>query len=486
MNDLARCSKVAAQTAKVNHMSSSDLENRIRRVTSDLREETTIPGQVGSPRPVEQRMAETSTPAVSVGVIDDFEVAWTRGFGTLAAGAAPATAHTPFQCGSISKPVFALAVMKLAETGTIDLDADVNEYLTSWRVPANDGWQPRLSLRQLLSHTAGTTVHGFPGYPASGPWPTVPDVLRGAAPANSQPIVVDVLPGTQFRYSGGGTTIAQQTIVDVTGKPFPDIMRELVLDPVGMTDSSYQQPAPPAFINRVARSHPWNGTETSGGYHIYPEMAAAGLWSSAADLARLGADVMRALRGKPSKLGLASETVSSMLRPQLPNQEVGQDFVGLGWFCAGKEETFRFFHDGWNHGYVASMLMLPAIGKGVVVMVDSHQGWMLRGEITAAVAREYGWPALKDVPEISDIAPDIAYAGSYGSANETIRVTQDGKRLLVTFPPQQPLPLYPGMGGEFFATAINLRLRFAGVDPARPSELTIVTGSKTETFTRAD
>lgn len=467
-------------------MSSSDLEDRIRRVMSDLREETTIPGRVGSPRPVEQRMAETSTPAVSVGVIDDFEVAWTRGFGTLAAGAAPATAHTPFQCGSISKPVFALAVMKLAETGTIDLDADVNDTLASWRVPANDGWQPRVSLRQLLSHTAGTTVHGFPGYPASGPWPTVPDVLRGAPPANSQPIVVDVLPGTQFRYSGGGTTIAQQAIVDVTGKPFPDLMRELVLDPVGMTDSSYQQPAPPEFTHRVAGGYPWNGTETSGGYHVYPEMAAAGLWSSAADLARLGADVMRALRGKPSKIGLSSVTVSSMLHPQLANQEVGQDFVGLGWFCAGKENRFRFFHEGWNHGYVATMLMLPAIGKGVVVMVNSHQGWMLRGEITAAVAREYGWPALKDVPEIGDIAPDIAYAGTYENGAGKLHVTQDGKRLLVAFASQQPLPLYPTAAGEFFATAINLRLRFAGTDPARPSELTIVTGSKTETFTRAD
>src|SRR5207244_1450502 len=105
-------------------------------------------------------------------------------------------------CGSISKPVFALAVMKLAESGTIDLDADVNDYLTSWRLPASDGWQPRVSLRQLLSHTAGTTVHGFPGYPASGPWPTAIQVLRGAPPANTSPVVVDVLPGTQLRYSG--------------------------------------------------------------------------------------------------------------------------------------------------------------------------------------------------------------------------------------------------------------------------------------------
>jgi CubicO group peptidase (beta-lactamase class C family) len=431
-------------------------------------------------------MAQACTPALSVGVIDNFEVAWTRGFGTLATGAEPATATTPFQSGSISKPVFALAVMKLAEAGAIDLNTDVNEYLKSWHLPGKDGWQPRITLRQLLSHTAGTTVHGFPGYPASGPWPTVPQILRGVPPANTQPVVVDVLPGTQFRYSGGGTTIAQQVVVDMTGTPFPELMRELILDPVGMADSGYEQPAPSVFAKRAARGHPLNGIEIEGSYHVYPEMAAAGLWTAAAELALLGAEIMRALRGDASKLGLAPETVSSMLRPQLPNQEIGQQFVGLGWFCAGKEQSFRFFHDGWNPGYVATMLMLPAIGKGAVVMLNSNQGWMLGGEITAAVGREYGWPALKDIPEISTVVPDVAYAGIYESASGKIVVARDGNRLLVEFARQQALPVYPAAAGDFVATAINLRLRFAGDNAARPSELTVFNGNTTELFKRAD
>jgi len=467
-------------------MSTSALEERIRRVMSDLREETTIPGQYGSPSPVHQRMAQTCTPALSVGVIDNFEVAWAAGFGTLAAGAEPATANTPFQSGSISKPVFALAVMKLVETGTIDLDTDVSDYLKSWHMPGKDGWQPRVSLRQLLSHTAGTTVHGFPGYPASGPWPTVPQILGGAPPANTQPVVVDILPGTQFRYSGGGTTIAQQVVVDVTGTPFPELMREVILDPVGMADSGYEQPAPSGFARRAARGHPLNGTEIEGSYHVYPEMAAAGLWTSAADLALLGAEIMRALRSDASKLALAPETVNSMLRPQLPDQQIGQEFVGLGWFCAGKEQNFRFFHDGWNHGYVAAMLMLPAIGKGAVVMLNSNQGWMLLGAIKAAIGREYGWPALKDVPEISNVVPDVAYAGIYENGNGKIMVARDGNRLLVEFAHQRALPVYPAAAGEFFARAINLRLRFAGGDTARPPELTVVNGNKTESFKRTD
>ena len=467
-------------------MSTSALEERIRRIMSDLREETTIPGQYGSPSPAHQRMAQTCTPALSMGVIDNFEVAWAGGFGTLAAGAEPATANTPFQSGSISKPVFALAVMKLAERGTIDLDTDVNDYLKSWHLPGRDGWQPRVTLRQLLSHTAGTTVHGFPGYPASGPWPTVFQILRGVPPANTQPVVVDVLPGTQVRYSGGGTTIAQQVVVDVTGTPFPDLMRELILDPVGMTNSGYEQPAPSAIAKRAARGHPLNGIGIEGGCHVYPEMAAAGLWTTAADLALLGAEVMRALRGDASRLALAPETVSSMLRPQLPDQEIGQDFVGLGWFCAGQEQNFRFFHDGWNHGYVATMLMLPAIGKGAVVMLNSNQGWVVRNEITAAVGREYGWPALKDIPEISSVVPDVAYGGLYESVNGKMKVARDGNRLLVEFAHQQALPVYPAGAGEFVARAINLRLRFADGDGARPPELTVVNGSKTESFKRTD
>ncbi len=467
-------------------MSTSDLEDQIRRVMSDLREETSIPGQYGSATAVHQRMAQTCTPALSVGVIDNFEVAWARGFGTLAARADPAAADTPFQSGSISKPVFALAVMKLAETGVIDLDMDVNHYLKSWHLPDKDGWQPRVTMRQLLSHTAGTTVHGFPGYPASRPWPTIAQILCGVPPANTQPVVVDVLPGTQFRYSGGGTTIAQQVVVDVTATPFPELMRELILDPVGMGDSSYEQPAPSGFARRAARGHPWNGIEMEGSHHVYPEMAAAGLWTTAADLALLGVQVMRALRGDTSKLALAPETVSSMLRPQLPNQEIGKEFVGLGWFCAGKAQNFRFFHDGWNHGYVATVLMLPTIGKGAVVMVDSNQGWMLPREITAAVGREYGWPALKDIPEISGVVPDVVYAGTYESATGKAMVARDGNRLLVELAGQQELPVYPAVDGDFVARAINLRLRFAGSDAVRPSELTVVTGNQTESFKRTD
>src|SRR5262245_2289852 len=296
-------------------------DDRIARVLADLRPEAAVPAREGPAQPLTQRMAYYATPGASIGVVDDGALAWARGFGVRTMrGADAVTANTPFQAGSIAKPVFALAVMRLIEDGTLDLDADVNGYLTSWQVPANGGWQPRITLRQLLSHTAGTTVHGFRGYPASGPWPTPLAVLQGVPPANTPEVIVDLLPGLTFRYSGGGTTIAQQVVVDVLRRPFPELMRELTLDPLGMADSTFEQPLPASMAARAAVAHPLNGQPLPGGAHVYPEMAAAGLWTTAADLSRLAVELMRTLRGERSALPLKPETLQLMLRPQLSDQ----------------------------------------------------------------------------------------------------------------------------------------------------------------------
>src|SRR5262249_27708993 len=151
---------------------------------------------------------------------------------------------TLFQAGSVSKPIFALAVMRLAQEGKVDLDEDVNRYLISWKVPANGSWQPRITLRQLLSHSGGMTVHGFPGYASDEKVPSVLDILDGRPPANTPRIEVNIVPGTQLRYSGGGITVAQQLVVDLLGEPFPKMMREVILDPLRMKHSTYEQPLP--------------------------------------------------------------------------------------------------------------------------------------------------------------------------------------------------------------------------------------------------
>ncbi|HEY9909415.1 MAG TPA: serine hydrolase domain-containing protein, partial [Thermosynechococcaceae cyanobacterium] len=265
------------------------IEQRIERFINNLLPATALEGKFGSPKNLYEQLARYHTPGISIAVINDFEIEWARGFGVCEAETTRAvTPDTLFQAASISKPVFALAVMRLVQEGRLNLDEDINTYLTSWRAPAIEDWQPRITLRQLLSHTAGLTVHGFPGYRNSEPLPTTVQILNGEPPANTDKVEVNIIPGLHHRYSGGGTTVAQQVLVDVLGKPFPEIMRELVLDPLGMTNSTYQQPLPNHWSAKAATAHLFSGIPLEGKHHVYPEMAAAGLWTTAADLAKVG------------------------------------------------------------------------------------------------------------------------------------------------------------------------------------------------------
>jgi CubicO group peptidase (beta-lactamase class C family) len=257
-------------------------------------------------------------------------------------------------------------------------------------------------------------------------------------------------------------------------------MRELILDPLGMTDSTFEQPLPAAMAARAATAHPWNAVQTRDGWHVYPEMAAAGLWTTAGDLARLGAEIMRTLRGDRSPLGLKQGSVAEMLRPQLPDQEIGQDFVGLGWFCSGQDDRFQFGHQGGNEGFLAEMRLFPARGQGTVVINNSIQGWPLRREIIKAVGREYGWPSPQATPAATTPS-GTDYSGLYGNQDgQTFEVTQDAEGLLLRFGQQPPIPLRAiSSDGEFLARAVNLRVRFEDADVGRPLAMKVVSGGKT-------
>ena len=443
-------------------MPSEDV-SRIERVVADLRPQSPCrPGQKGF-RSLGERMAELGTPGASVAAIDNFEVAWARGFGVRKQGEpAPVLADTPFQVGSISKPVFALAAMRLAQDSRIDLDADVRDYLKSWQLPdGDDGWAPRVTLRQLLSHTAGTTVHGFPGYAAGGPIPSLTQVLNGAPPANTQPVFVDLIPGFQFRYSGGGTTIAQLAVSEIIGRPFPELMRELVLAPLAMEDSSYEQPPSSRLADGGASAHPFSAVPVAGGWNIYPEMAAAGLWTTARDIARLGVAVMRGLRGEGSGLGLLQESFSEMVRPQLPNHVAGTDFVGLGWFCFADGDAFRFGHAGWNHGFLADARFYPATGEGAVVIINSNQGWPLIEELFKSLEREYRWP-VPAAPAPSEAPAATGIEGTYrDNAGRAFHLRQADGKLLLQIADQDAIGLSPGPNGVLSAQVPQISLRLA-------------------------
>lgn len=231
-------------------------------------------------------MAALHVPGVSIAVIHDGKIEWANGYGVVSLGGAPVTPETLFQAASISKPLTAMAVMHLVQTGKLNLDTDVNLYLKSWKIPSNSFTEKtKITLRELLSHTAGMTVHGFPGYASDATLPTLLQVLNGAKPANSPAIYADIAPGSEWRYSGGGFVIAQQLLLDTTGKPFPAFMKETVLIPAGMSHSTYEQPLPRSRMTEAAMPYRSNGQPTPGGPHVYPEMSAAGLWTTPSDLA---------------------------------------------------------------------------------------------------------------------------------------------------------------------------------------------------------
>lgn len=323
-------------------------------------------------------------PGLSVAVIDGYKIAWTKTYGTTElGGTAPVTTKTLFQAGSISKPVAATGMLALVQAGKLSLAEDVNIKLKTWKVPENEFTkEQKVTLRRLASHTAGLTVHGFPGYDVDEKLPTLVQIFNGDRPANTPPIRVDLVPGTKERYSGGGITIEQQLMMDVSGKPFPVLMKETVLDKIGMTNSSYEQPLPAAWAERTAVGTRGSGKSIHGKWHVYPEMAAAGLWTTPTDLAKFAIEIALSRQGKSKKV-LSQKTTQEMLTPVL-------EAAGLGFFLV-KDHPGEFGHNGADEGFQALLVMNWETGQGGAIMANSDNGIMIANELLRSVAKEYAW-----------------------------------------------------------------------------------------------
>ena len=329
-------------------------------------------------------MEKFKVPGLSIAVIDNFQVIWAKGYGVIGTDSkTPVTTKTLFQAGSISKPVTATAALYMVEQGKLSLDENVNDKLKSWKVPDNEFTQTeKVTLRRLMSHTGGLTVHGFPGYEVDAPLPTLVQVLNGEKPANTAPVRVDFIPGTKVRYSGGGVTIEQLLMMDVSGKPFPVLLRETVLDKIGMADSSYEQPLPPTRAAATARGTYGDGKPVHGMWHIYPEMAAAGLWTTPTDLAHFAIEIALSKNGKSNRI-LSQKMTNEMLTPVLDN-------AGLGFFIF-KGNPGWFGHGGADEGFQALLGMSAETGKGAVIMADSDNGISVGALFFRSVVKEYGW-----------------------------------------------------------------------------------------------
>jgi CubicO group peptidase (beta-lactamase class C family) len=346
------------------------------------------------PYSLRELMDRFGVPGASIAVIKDYRIHWTKSYGTAdQTTKAPVTQETMFQAASISKPVTAFAVMRLVDARKLSLDEDVNKYLKSWKVPDSEFVRGRpVTLRALLSHTSGTgDGFGFPGYHPSAERPTLPQILNGEKPSNVGRVVWERPPFTASKYSGGGTVIVQLVLSDVAGKPFHDIMRELVLDPVGMTNSTFEQPLSPERDVKAARAHNGRGREMDAKWHVYPEQAPAGLWTTPTDLAKLAIEVQNALRGDSRILSRAA--AQEMVTP------VGTGPFAVGFAIGQRNEGWYFSHGGSNWGFQCNLVAHRLKGYGFVVMTNSDTGGRLNPEVEARIAAAYGWDSLdKPVP----------------------------------------------------------------------------------------
>lgn len=350
---------------------------------------------------IADRLAFWHVPGVSVAVINNGKVEWAKGYGVadLATGK-PVDPHTLFHGASLSKPINAISVMTFVQDGKLDLDKDINEQLTGWKLPSSEFTQTlKITLRRLLSHTAGMSMAYFGlGFPADGPETPLIDVLNGKPPA-TQPVRVEELPGKRFHYSGGAVAISQLMQEEVSKQPYPTIIKQRVLDPLGMTESTQEQRLTAEQLQHVAPGFK-AGKRVNGPERVYPAMSGAGLWTTPEDFCKVVVEIQRAAAGEKTRV-LSLGAAKAMLTPYIANSKNASSqnsTVGMGLFLAGQSHGRTFFHAGSHAGYACYMIGRLEGGQGVVVMTNGDDAFDLIGEIVQTVGREYGWPDYHFVP----------------------------------------------------------------------------------------
>ena len=345
------------------------------------------------------RMEHYKVPGISIAIVQDGKIGWAKGYGMAnTQSGTEVDTTTIFQAGSISKPLAALAALKLVEDGTIALDEDVNTYLKDWKIPESKFTQnEKVTLRRLLTHTAGMTVHGFPGYQQTDTFPSVNQVLNGKG--NTPEIVVDTLPGSIWRYSGGGYTVMEKVVEDVSGLPLEVYMASNILQPLGMTNSTYEQPLGTAYHSKASAAYDSEGAIIEGLWHNYPEQAAAGLWTTPRDLATYCIAIQEILKGKEDAV-LSKQTVEAMLTKH-------KNDWGLGPSLRWEADSLMFGHGGKNAGFTNDMRAFATKGNAVIVMTNADNGGRLIGEILRAVSKHYDWGISKQrVVAIEDLSEE--------------------------------------------------------------------------------
>jgi CubicO group peptidase (beta-lactamase class C family) len=429
-----------------------DQDRHIANVERGLRPAQAI---AGSPVPVSHisdEMRRLHVPGLSIAVIDDGRLAWAKGYGVVTPGGPRVTSDTLFQAASISKPVTAFGAMIMVQSGKLDLSRDVNSYLRSWTLPSAGS---TVTPGQLLSHTAGFNVSGFPGYAPGVPVPTVLQVLDGLTPANTAPVRIEAPPGSAWRYSGGGYTVLQQLMTELAGKPFDTYMQEQVLTPLGMSSSNFSQPASAQTLARAALPHDGSGRPHPGGPSTYPELAAAGMWTTPTDLARFTLGVQAALSGKSAVLD--QERARNMLTAV-------RNGYALGFEVSGSGAAASFAHGGSNRGYQNYLYGFVDGRRGAVVMTNGDAGDQVARATMRAIAAEYHWPSYQTVMRTAKPIPAKmarAMAGTYAIPGlGTFDITVKAGKPVFWLKAGQGEALYRESDTRFFVLSQALELQF--------------------------
>jgi CubicO group peptidase (beta-lactamase class C family) len=371
------------------------------------------PGQRPLQVTLSQMMTLYKVPGFSVAVVARNRIAWAAGFGVRAPSDKSAvTPHTLFQAASISKPVTAAGNLWLVEHDQLALDENVNGELASWKVPDNEFTiAEKVTLRRLLSHNAGTNVSGFDGYARGMTLPTTEQTLNGLAPANNPPVRVTATPGTQCNYSGGGFTIAGQLIRDVSGQSFEEFMRQHVLLPAGMTESTFQQQLPPALAALAATGTHRDGLAIAGQWRLYPELAPDGLWTTPTDLAKFAIEIALSAHGKANHI-LSQSTVREMLTVQCHDDPNGPGGTGLGLALGYQHDPAIFFHNGSNDGFKSILMMEADSGWGYAAMSNSDNFDVINRRVMQTIAKHDKWN-IDPTPQTRDLGEELTLIQSF-------------------------------------------------------------------------
>jgi CubicO group peptidase (beta-lactamase class C family) len=468
---------------------STATQARITRIQSGLLPSVMIKGQRLPAMKLADRMQYYRVPGVSIAFFDHGQIVWAESYGVADAQTGrPVTPETLFQAGSISKPIAALGALRLVESGKLKLNENVNDELTSWKLPENEFTaNQKVTLRRILSHSGGVGVHGFGGYELTQPLPSVVQILDGTKPANSPPVRVEAVPGSVWSYSGGGIMIMQLMMMEATDKSFPAQMHDLVLGPIGMSHSTYEEPLPLSLRVGAAHGYEANGDPVPGGFHIYPEMAAAGLWTTPSDLALAAIEVQNEYAGTSHKV-LSQALTKEMLAHQ-------KDTWGLGFELEKPGATPRFDHFGVNAGFVSVVEAYRDKGQGIVIMTNGQQGEKLITEILRSVAHEYAWPDFQPVQRTLiklDPASLKNLEGTYDQADpdgqDKLTITiRDGHPYIVGsysvgttshFTISEPLELLPETQRQYFTLLTgDTSFRFEKTDQGTVERCIVVSGA---------